>query len=314
MNDLSSDGLYIVYPPAIPLGMIDISCTGSCVDKNLLTTACPPSWYATSLFSLSDLTLVLFSGPIVTFTIASSMSFCSIALWSCLAANNAASFNKFSRSAPTNPDVFFAINFISTSSANVFFLLCTANICSLAFTSGAGTTICLSNLPGLNSALSKTSGLFVAAKTITPSFAENPSISTNIWFNVCSLSSCPPPIPAPLWRPTASISSINMIHGAFLFASWNKSLTLDAPTPTYISTKSDPLIKKNGTPASPATAFANSVLPVPGCPTNNTPFGILAPISVNFLGFFKNSTTSSSSSFSSSIPATSLNVNFVLSS
>ena len=107
---------------------------------------------------------------------------------------------------------------------------------------------------------------------------------------------------------------MNMIHGAFLFASWNKSLTLDAPTPTYISTKSDPLIKKNGTPASPATAFANRVLPVPGCPTNNTPFGILAPISVNFLGFFKNSTTSSSSSFSSSIPATSLNVNFVLSS
>ena len=83
-----------------------------------------------------------------------------------------------------------------------------------------------------------------------------------------------------------------MIHGAFLFASSNKSLTLDAPTPTNISTKSDPLIMKNGTPASPATAFASNVFPVPGWPTNNTPLGILAPMSVNFFGFFRNSTIS----------------------
>ena len=57
---------------------------------------------------------------------------------------------------------------------------------------------------------------------------------------------------------------INIIHGAFFFAWSNKSLTLDAPTPTNISTKSEPLIIKNGTPASPATAFASNVLPVPG--------------------------------------------------
>ena len=104
-----------------------------------------------------------------------------------------------------------------------------------------------------------------------------------------------------------------MIHGAFFFASSNKSLTLDAPTPTNISTKSEPLIIKNGTPASPATALARSVLPVPGCPTSKTPFGILAPMSVNFFGFFKNSTISSNSSFSSSTPATSLKVTFALS-
>ena len=65
---------------------------------------------------------------------------------------------------------------------------------------------------------------------------------------------------------------------------------------------------KNGTPASPATAFARRVFPVPGCPTSKTPFGILAPMSVNFLGFFRNSTISSNSSFSSSTPATSSNV------
>ena len=115
-----------------------------------------------------------------------------------LAASSAASFNTFSRSAPANPAVFFAINFKSTSSPSFFFLECTSKISSLAFTSGAETTICLSNLPGLNYALSNTSGLFVAAITITPSFALNPSISTSNWLSVCSLSSCPPPSPAPL--------------------------------------------------------------------------------------------------------------------
>lgn len=67
--------------------------------------------------------------------------------------------------------------------------------------------------------------------------------------------------PAPLCLPTASISSMNIIHGAFFLASINISLTLFAPTPEYISTKSEPEIMKNGTPTSPATAFARSVLP-----------------------------------------------------
>ena len=99
------------------------------------------------------------------------------------------------------------------------------------------------------------SALFVAAITITPSLVPNPSISTKSWFRVCSLSSWPPPRPAPLLLPTASISSIKIIQGAFFFAFSNKSLTLEAPTPTNISTKSEPLIIKKGTPASPATDF-----------------------------------------------------------
>ena len=105
-----------------------------------------------------------------------------------------------------------------------------------------------------------------------------------------------------------------MIQGAFFFAFSNKSRTRDAPTPTNISTKSEPLIEKNGTPASPATARANKVLPVPGGPTNRTPFGIRAPTSENLRGSFKNSTTSTSSCFSSSAPATSLKRTFFFSS
>src|SRR5690554_8102949 len=75
----------------------------------------------------------------------------------------------------------------------------------------------------------------------------------------------------------ASISSIKIIEGDFSLACLNKSLTRDAPTPTNISTKSEPDHEQKGTSASPATAFANNVLPVPGGPTKLAPFGLLAP-------------------------------------
>ncbi|MGX1117708.1 hypothetical protein RKD37_003071 [Streptomyces ambofaciens] len=75
-----------------------------------------------------------------------------------------------------------------------------------------------------------------------------------------------------------SISSMKMIDGAILRASANSSRTREAPTPTIISMNSDADAEKNGTPASPATARASSVLPVPGGPVSRTPRGILAPI------------------------------------
>ena len=87
-----------------------------------------------------------------------------------------------------------------------------------------------------------------------------------------------------------------------------EALTLDAPTPTNISTKSLPLMIKNGTPASPAMAFARRVFPVPGGPTSKMPLGMRPPILVNFFGLFRNSTISWTSSLASSTPATSLNV------
>jgi hypothetical protein len=59
----------------------------------------------------------------------------------------------------------------------------------------------------------------------------------------------------------------------------NRFLTLAAPTPTNISSNSAPEQKKNGTPASPATAFASNVFPVPGDPTNNIPATYYKPMS-----------------------------------
>ena len=190
------------------------------------------------------------------------------------------------------------------------FFVCTRRIPSRPFTSGRSTTTWRSNRPGRISAGSRTSGRFVAAMMITPLFCSKPSISTRSWFSVCSRSSCPPPSPAPRWRPTASISSMKMMHGALFFPCSKRSRTRLAPTPTNISTKSAPEIEKNGTPASPATARASSVLPVPGGPRSRTPRGILPPSFWNFEGSFRNSMISINSIFASSAPATSRNVTF----
>ena len=59
-------------------------------------------------------------------------------------------------------------------------------------------------------------------------------------------------------------------------------------------------MEKNGTAASPATARASSVLPVPGGPTISTPRGPAAPARLYRSGFFRKSTTSVISRFAPS--------------
>mmetsp|Transcript_2934 Transcript_2934/g.8943 ORF Transcript_2934/g.8943 Transcript_2934/m.8943 type:complete len:242 (+) Transcript_2934:892-1617(+) len=172
-------------------------------------------------------------------------------------------------------------------------------------TSGRSTVTWRSKRPGRSSAESSTSGRLVAASTMTPVLPSKPSISVRSWLIVCSRSSLPPPMPAPRWRPTASISSMKMMQGAFALAFSNRSRTRLAPTPTKSSTNSEAAQLKKGTPASPATALASSVLPVPGGPTSSAPLGILAPSCVYLSGFLRKSTTSCSSSLAPSTPATS---------
>ena len=66
---------------------------------------------------------------------------------------------------------------------------------------------------------------------------------------------------------------MKMIAGAAALAWVKRSRTRLAPTPTIISMNSEADSEKNGTSASPATARASSVLPVPGGPESSTPFG-----------------------------------------
>jgi len=98
---------------------------------------------------------------------------------------------------------------------------------------------------------------------------------------------------------------MKMMQGALDLAFSKRSRTREAPTPTNISTNSDAATEKNGTPASPATALASSVFPVPGGPLSSTPFGILAPRLAYLSGCLRKSTTSRSSCTAPSTPATS---------
>jgi len=60
-----------------------------------------------------------------------------------------------------------------------------------------------------------------------------------------------------------------------------------------ISQDCDPnLMLKKGTSASPATALASKVLPVPGGPTSKTPEGARAPSLLNFSGLLSSSCSS----------------------
>ncbi len=67
-------------------------------------------------------------------------------------------------------------------------------------------------------------------------------------------------------------------------------------------------MEKKGTSASPATALASRVFPVPGGPTSKAPFGMDAPISWYFWGLWRKSTISVRTSLASSSPATSANL------
>lgn len=100
---------------------------------------------------------------------------------------------------------------------------------------------------------------------------------------------------------------MKIIEGALFLASSNSSRTLWAPTPAYISMNSLPLIVKKGTLLYPAQAFAIIVLPVPGGPVNNAPFGIRAPRAWYFSGPVKKSINYTIYSLAFCIPITSLN-------
>mmetsp|Transcript_7789 Transcript_7789/g.15715 ORF Transcript_7789/g.15715 Transcript_7789/m.15715 type:complete len:256 (-) Transcript_7789:1139-1906(-) len=254
--------------------------------------ACPASWKATNSFFCWVIVGSFFWAPTVTRSIASSISSMLISFFPRLAVKIAASLRRFLRDAPEKPGVRRAIISRSTEGSNGFPFACTRRIAARPAKSGRSTITRRSKRPGRRRALSSTSERLVAAMTIMPGLPSKPSISTRSWLSVCSRSSLPPAMPAPRWRPTASISSMKIIHGAFFLACSNKSLTLEAPTPTNISTNSEPEIEKKGTPASPATARAIRVFPVPGGPSRITPLGIRAPSLVKRSLSFRNWTTS----------------------
>src|SRR5664280_2816256 len=227
-------------------------------------------------------------------------------------ATMAASLTRLARSAPEKPGVPLATTSRFTLGPSCLPRQWTFRMARRSDRVGSGMVTCRSKRPGRSSAGSSTSGLLVAPRTTIPVAGSNPSISESNWLRVCSRSSLASGGPAPARRwPMASISSTKTITGARLRASSNRSRTRAAPTPTNIPTKLDPVTEKNGTFASPATARASRVLPVPGGPTIRTPRGGIAPARAYRSGCCRKSTTSRTSSFAPSYPATSANVVFV---
>ncbi|MEA2229162.1 MAG: hypothetical protein QOF04_2792 [Solirubrobacteraceae bacterium] len=305
----SLSGVDSVTPSATPRGMIDTLRTGSASGVSIPTSAWPDSWYAVRSRSLG-LSRIPRGEPSSTFSSESVRSAMPTLSWPRRAASSAASLARFARSAPTIPGVEAARAPRSTSPPSGTVRVWTSRILRRPSRSGACTATRRSKRPGRSSAGSRTSGRLVAPSTTTASLDSKPSISVRIWSSVCSRSSFAPIMPAEPWRarPIASSSSMKTIAGAASLAFANRSRTRAAPTPTIASMNSDAAIEKNAACASPATARASSVLPVPGMPNSSTPCGIRPPSRPYFSGERRKSTISLSSAFASSIPATSSNV------
>ncbi|KIJ14389.1 hypothetical protein PAXINDRAFT_79183, partial [Paxillus involutus ATCC 200175] len=75
----------------------------------------------------------------------------------------------------------------------------------------------------------------------------------------------------------ASISSMNSRHG-HTFASSKVSLSVFSDSPDIPDTIDEEKMSDKRAKRTPAIAFANSVLPHPGGPCNNTPLGGCTPV------------------------------------
>mmetsp|Transcript_16982 Transcript_16982/g.42622 ORF Transcript_16982/g.42622 Transcript_16982/m.42622 type:complete len:209 (-) Transcript_16982:1308-1934(-) len=190
--------------------------------------------------------------------------------------SNAASLSTLASSAGLSPGRSRATWSRSTSGAMGCLRACTRSTSPRPTVSGLSTLTLRSKRPARMRAGSSRSARLVAATKTTPMSGVKPSISVSSWFSVCSRSSLVFMPASARLIPSASISSTKMMHGALTRARLKRSRTRAAPTPTMISTNSEPLIWKNGTPLSPAIALAMRVLPVPGPPSSSTPLGGLA--------------------------------------
>jgi len=144
---------------------------------------------------------------------------------------------------------------------------------------------------------------------MTPLLVLNPSISTSMALRVCSLSSCPPPRPAPLWRPTASISSMKMMQGAFSCPARKDPEPGRRRPPRTFPRNRTRKWRRRVRPPRLRPPLLGGFCPCPGAQQNHA-LGNLAPEVLVLFGSLRKSTTSISSVLASSTPATSAKVIF----
>src|SRR5206468_269760 len=119
-------------------------CTGSVFGSSRATIAWPDSWYAVLRRSSSGITIERRSAPMMILSLARSKSSMSTRRLFPRAANRAASFTMFARSAPEKPGVPRAMMSGLTSGARGTLRMWTLRISSRPRMSGSGTTTCRS--------------------------------------------------------------------------------------------------------------------------------------------------------------------------
>ena len=143
-------------------------------------------------------------------------------------------------------------------------LVWVSSIFNLDPLSGIGVSIILSNLPGLNNAVSIISGRLVAAMITTSCRSSSPSSSVSIWLTTRSVTWASEL--ALLLGANESSSSKKIIVGDVCLAFLKISLTAFSDSPTHFESSSGPLTSMKLDFDSFATAFASMVFPVPGAP------------------------------------------------
>ena len=159
--------------------------------------------------------------------------------------------------------------------------------------------------PGRSRAASSASSRLEAASTITPGSFEKPSSSTSSWLRVWSCSRLKPRAAA---RGADGVELVDEDDRGRVLARGVEQLAdaagADARRTSRRTPRPTARRRRRRTPA--ATAFASSVLPVPGGPYSRMPLrDARAEPGEARRARVRNSTTSASSSFASSTPATS---------
>ena len=144
-------------------------------------------------------------------------------------------------------------------------------MCALASSPGIPRNISRSKRPALRRAGSSESGRLVAPMTNTcplPSTCPSSSKQDRSWVTILrSISLCA----VSLLGDIASISSMKRTHGADSLACWKRSLRISSDSPDTPLTTSVAVSLMNGSPNSPAMAWASMVFPLPGGPWSKKP-------------------------------------------
>ena len=188
------------------------------------------------------------SAPIITLSLASSNSSWVTMRLERRAASRAASLTRFIRSAPVKPGVPRAITRTSTSGASGTLRMWTAEDLLATRDVGIGHhDLAVEATGGAASGGSSTSGRLAAAMMITPSLGLEPvHLDEQLVERLFALSHCRRRGRAAMATDRVDLVD-EMMQGEFFLACSNMSRTRLAPTPTNISTKSEPEIVKNGT-------------------------------------------------------------------